>query len=275
MLSSLHDISALKLADHDSTDSLFGLLRIGRRITKRCWRDQQSIGQPRVFCQNSGNCGSTYIAHLLQQNGIERAFHEKTPDLLQVGLDHYEQPLSRNRLVRLLRYTRYNVFFEANNRLFSLTKELAAAFPGARFIHLHRDASESVRSSMSKKNLDQYISSNTRFRGTLAGPRQANAFTRSCHHWANMNRRIHEDLKWVRDAGHEVVLLRFEDLVQGHIKPLEGSLRRVLPHKKCHAVNVRPVGAQGRFRGYSDWTVEQKQVFDRVCGPVMSQIQRA
>ncbi len=46
--------------------------------------------------------------------------------LLEVGRQHYEQPMPTSKLVRMLRYTRHDVYFEANNRLFSLSRELAA-----------------------------------------------------------------------------------------------------------------------------------------------------
>ena len=274
MLSSLRDISTLKSADCDNSHSARGLLRVSRRIAKRCWLDQETINRPRIFCQNSGGCGSTYIVDLMTRNGVARCFHEKTPDLLEVGLDHYERPLADGRLVRLLRYTRHDVFFEANNRLFSLTRQLAAAFPTSTFLHLHRDAAESIRSSMSKQDVPAYLRDNIRFRGTLAGPHDCDAFTRVCHHWANMNRRIHDDLQSLLADGQKPLSLRFEDLIAGRVELLEQTIEARLDKKTSQPVNVRPTRAAGKFPTYPAWSLRQKQTFERICEPVMELLGR-
>jgi len=243
-------------------------------LAKRCYLDQETIQAERVFCQNSGACGSTYIVHLLNQNNVPRSFHEKSPDLLEVGLRHYEQPLSSARLIRLLRFTRHDVFFEASNRLFSFSRELSTAFPNARFIHLHRDGAESVRSGLSKSDLSNYVANDIRFQGTLAGSAEDAMFDRYCHHWANINRRIHADLTAVEQAGTAVCSLRFEDLVQGKIDRLQECLGHSLPRKTSRAVNVRPTRQEGKFPCYADWSQQQKAAFDRICGPVMSMLGR-
>ncbi len=275
MLSTWCDIPILKQADADSAATTRGLLRVTRRIAQRCWLDQATIQRPRVFCQNCGGCGSTYIVDLLTRNGIPRAYHEKTPDLLEIGLAHYEKPLPSWRLIRLLRYTRHDVFFEANNRLFSLSREIASAFPKALLIHLHRDGVESIRSSLSKPNLPQTLRQNIRYQGTLAGLHTADAFTRMCHHWANMNRRIHEDLRAIQSRLPTAPLpLRFEDLVAGNTAELEQVIGCRLNQKISQPSNVRPTRSAGRFPAYAEWSPSQKQTFDDVCGPVMSLLGR-
>lgn len=274
MLSYLDDLPTLKSADIDRKNSPRGFIRVSRRVLKRCWLDQTNIKLPRVFCQNHGGCGSTYIVKLLETNGIEKTFHEKNPDLLELGLEHYESPKSTPRLVRLLRYTRHNVFFEANNRLFSLSKEIAQAFPNSQMIHLHRDAAESIRSALSKQNLERNLQNNIRFRGSLAGPKTADIFTRCCFHWANMNRRIHQDLESVKEQGTAVFDLRFEDLIEGKVGVLEAILNRELPQKICPPANVRPTRVGGKFPRYSQWTDQQKGTFERICAPVIGLIGR-
>ena len=147
--------------------SLRNMQRFTRRTIARCWRDRALIEQPRFFCQNSGGCGSTYIVQLLADNEIERCFHELEPDFNQLGVDHFESPMSQSRLVRLLRYTRHDVYFEANNRLFSCSRELRTAFPNAKFIHLHRHPADAVRSAMSKPDVATYLNENLRFQGSF------------------------------------------------------------------------------------------------------------
>jgi hypothetical protein len=271
----INEFETCQAADFDTSKSIRGLVRTGRRIAQRCWWDKQTINRERVFCQNSGACGSTYIVKLLNENGIPRSFHEKTPDLMTVGRQHYEQPMPEAKLVRMLRYTRHDVFFEANNRLFSLTRELAASFPSARFLYLHRDGSETVRSAMSKPNIESYLAENIGFRGSIAGSADLEPFTRFCHFWSNLNRRIFNDLQTViRKSKHELVMLRFEDLVQGKVQPLEDLIGQKLKMKTRPPVNVRPSRSEGKFPPYKDWTASEKRTFDEICGPVMSLIGR-
>ncbi len=271
---SVRDLAILNQADADRQSSVRGWVRTGRRMVNRCWRDTDSIRRPRVFCQNSGACGSTYVVRLLQTNGIERAFHEKTPDLNLVGLQHYEQPMGENRLVRMLRYTRHDADFEANNRLFSLTRELAVAFPNSKYIHLHRDGTEAVRSAMSKPEVKKYLASNVRFAGALAGDHSLPPFDRFCHYWANVNRRIHNDLQYVQNHGYQVVQLRFENLIAGRVDPVETLLDRQLVKSTCEPANTGRVGQQGQYPSYRQWDSGQKRTFERVCGPVMAMLGR-
>ncbi len=269
------DLTTLKSADNDGTDSFRGLFRIGRRILKRCWLDQEVINQKRIFCQNSGACGSTYVVKLLNENRFEHVFHEKTPDLNWVGLRHYESPLPVSRLVRVLRYTRHDTFFEANNRLFSLSQEIATAFPNAQFIHLHRDGTQAVRSAMSKPGVQAYLHENIRFKGSLAGPHHCEPFIRLCHHWANMNKRIFDDLELVsHQSDQQPISLRFENLVNGRVNQLEEIVGQSLQQKTCQPANIGRVCGAGKFPEYRDWKPAQKSAFDEICGPVMSLLAR-
>ena len=266
------DLEQLKRSDVDASGGVRGWMRTIRRIANRCYVDRATINQPRVFCQNSGGCGSTYIVKLLKENGVQLAFHKKTPDLLEFGLQHFEAPIPQRRLIRILRYTRHDVYFEANNRLFSLSREIATAFPSSRFIYLYRDAAETVRSAMSKPELGKYLKTNPRFRGSLAGSHELPMFDRFCHHWANMNRRIFEDLKYVKTASNrEVIKLKFEDLIAGNLKSVEAMLNRKMKIQSEPA-NIGRLGKSGKYPRFVDWSPKQKQIFENICGPVVELI---
>lgn len=270
------DRRLLRRADRDAQLSLAGWWKVVRRVVQRGHRDADVIKRPRVFCQNSGGCGSTYLIRLLEANRIPGVFHERDPDLNRIGLQHYHWPLSTDRLKTLLRYTRHDVYLEANNRLFSLSRELAAAFPNADFIHLHRDGTEAVRSALSKPAVSRYLATNPRFAGQLAGPSRATPFVRFCHYWANVNRRIERDLQQVQsETGRRVVRLKFEDLIAGRsLEPLEDLLGRPLRQRTRGVVNAGRVGSRGRFPAYSDWTKSQRAQFESICGPVMASLGR-
>ena len=264
----LKDYSKCLSADGlEQSLTLRNLNRVARRTVNRCWRDRALIERPRYFCQNIGGCGSTYIIRLLADNGIERCFHELEPDLNQLGIDHFENRIPRSRIVRLLRYTRHDVFFEANNRLFSFSRELKAAFPHAKFIHLHRHPAEAVRSAMSKPDVEAYLQSNLRFQGRLAGQKTARPFERFCHYWNNVNNRIAEDL-----AGQPVLSLRFADLVSGQIDSLAKFIDRALPNRKHEAVNRGRVRSEGRFPDYAAWAKTDQQTLHHICGATMKKL---
>jgi hypothetical protein len=264
------DFELYSLADPDPGEGLRGFFRTTRRVMNRCWLDRETIGQPRVFCQNIGGCGSTYVVELLRDNGIHRVFHEKSPDLNEIGVEHFENPISRKRLIRILRYTRHNVFFEANNRFFTLTQELALAFPNARFIHLYRNPVEAVRSAMSKPNVESYLKANVRMRSSVGGPPSASPFEKFCHHWYIANQRLHEDLQAVAQrSGQPYLTLRFEDLIAGRLGHFEEFIGLKLTQHVRPPVNQRPTRAEGKFPEFSQWSPKQRQALHQICEPLL------
>lgn len=267
------DFDLYSIADADPCGGIRGFFRTARRATKRCWLDGETIRRRRIFCQNIGGCGSTYIVQLLRDNGIDRAFHEKAPDLNELGVEHFANPVSRKRLVRILRYTRHNVFFEANNRFFSLTQELALAFPNASFIHLYRDPVEAVRSAMSKPDVEPYLKKNVRLRTAIAGPVSATPFERFCYHWKIANQRLRDDLITVEQrTGRPYLTLGFDDLVAGRLTEFERFTGLNLTRRTRPPVNQRATRAEGKFPEYDHWSLAQQQFLNDVCGPLLAEL---
>lgn len=267
------DYELLTQADEDACQGLRGFLRTTRRVLKRCWLDRELIGTPRIFCQNIGGCGSTYIIQLLRDNGIEDVFHEKAPDLNEIGVAHFENPISQNRLIRLLRYTRHNVFFEANNRFFTLTRELSSAFPNARFIHLYRDPIEAVRSAMSKPNVEPYLKVNVRLSSSVGGPPSATPFEKFCYHWQIANQRILDDLQIVaQQTGVDFLSLSFDDLVAGRLESFESFTGIKLTRRVRPPVNQRATRVEGKFPKYHQWSSDQQETLQRICGPLWDKL---
>lgn len=266
------DLDLLAKADADATEGLRGRLRTLRRLIKRSLFDPDLKAQKRFFCQNSGACGSHYIVDLLSENGIERAFHEKEPDLNEIGVRHYETGLSQSSLISALRYTRHNVFFEANNRLFSLSTELAAAFPGAAFIHLFRHPADAICSAMSKPNIEEYLRSNLRFTGKLAGSPGQRPLERFCHYWANVNQRIFDDLKSLDQLGKDVMWLSFEDLRAGNVPRLESFIGFNLNTPTRAPSHVGAVRKEGKFAAFENWSDEDQSSLIEICLPLYRQL---
>lgn len=188
----------------------------------------------RLFCQNSGSCGSAYLVALLRANGIGPSYHEKPPDLDQDGIDYYEGRISDRHARAVLLQTRRRVFFEANNRLFAMSRVIKEAFPDARFIHLHRDPRSYVRSALSKPPSLTFDSDRRRYTSTaLCGPLDAPLLERACRYWANYNRRIRTDL-----LAYDHLSLKSADLFAGSIDTLEKFLVRRLHVRQLPAVNA-------------------------------------
>jgi hypothetical protein len=261
-------------ADADASNGIRGRWRTLRRLIKRSFLDSTVRTETRIFCQNSGACGSHYIVDLLSDNGVERVFHEKDPDLNLIGVTHFDSPISQSQLVATLRYTRHNVFFEANNRLFSLSSELATAFPGAKFVHLFRHPANAVRSAMSKPNVEQYLNTNLRFSGTLAGHSGQPPLERFCHYWKNINQRIFDDLQQLEDSGVPVMWLDFDHLISGDVERLGAFVGHDLQSRKRTPSNVGAVRKEGKFESFEAWNHTDKRTLENICQPLFEALCR-
>lgn len=226
----------------------------------------QPIKGRRFFCQNAGSCGSMYIVELLKINGISQCYHEKAPDLDVLGIAHYEGLVAEKRLKRVLIHSKNGVFFEANNRLFSMTKILKESFPDARFIHLHRDPRDLIPSSLSKPFEITWESGRPRYTSTkLCGPANSTVLERSCSYWTNYNQRILDDLKQ-----EDHLSLKFSDLVTGEISSLEEFMGSKLSIREIPPVNAdKPVRKEGKYQPFESFSKEDKETLLRICGPTM------
>ena len=262
------DFNLLSKADADASGGVRGRWRTLRRLLKRSVLDSSVRKELRFFCQNSGACGSHYIVDLLNDNGVERVFHEKDPDLNQLGVTHFDSPVSQSQLVATLRYTRHNVYFEANNRLFSLSRELAIAFPGARFIHLFRHPANAVRSAMSKPDVENYLRTDLRFAGSLAGATGQPPLERFCRYWKNVNQTIFDDLQALERSGVPVLWLDFDNLISGDVQQLGTFVGHDLVNRKRSPSNVGAVRSEGKFGSFDTWNDHDKRTLKEICLPL-------
>lgn len=262
------DFDLLAKADADASGGMRGRWRTLRRLIKRSLLDREQRNETRFFCQNSGACGSHYIVDLLNENGIGRVFHEKDPDLNEIGVRHFDSPLPKSQLVQTLRYTRHNVFFEANNRLFSLSREISIAFPNAKFIHLFRHPANAVRSAMSKPNVAEYLQTNIRFSGSLAGSSEQKPIERFCHYWNNVNQRIFDDVSDLESSGVAVIWVDFDDLIAGNVKQLAAFIGNELSKRKRSPSNVGLVRSEGKFETFEQWNAADRKMLEEICLPL-------
>lgn len=210
-----------------------------------------------------------YVVELLKTNGLDPCYHEKRPDLDDLGIDYFEGKADADRLEQVLIRTRRDIFFEANNRLFSVGRILKKAFPNARFIHLHRDPRDMAASALSKPAQITFNSGRRRYTSeALCGPVNAPVLERACLYWANYNRRIIDDLD-----GEDYLSLKFSDLVAGNLEALEQFMDIKLSSPKIAPVNAKkPVRKEGRHPPFKEWPTEDRETVYRICGPVMDKL---
>ena len=110
-----------------------GIIKLIKCLVER----EKKINNKKIFIQNMGASGSYSIINLLKNNGYD-AVHELKPDLEQIGLSYWNNEIGKYWIKKILLYTRNDVFIEANNRLFSMSKEIYEVFPNSRMIYLHR-----------------------------------------------------------------------------------------------------------------------------------------
>lgn len=230
---------------------------------------REPVSGIRYFCQNAGSCGSMYIIELLRRNGFARCHHEYSPALDDLGIRHFEGRVSHERLKSLLIRSRRNIFFEANNRLFSMSRELKEVFPDARFIHLHRDARDVIPSSLSKPKALTWESGRLRYEcQKLCGPRQASILERSSRYWANYNDRIFKDLE-----GLDHLSLKFDDLIDGKLDALMAFIGQTLSVDRIDPVNAnKPVRKKGTYPVFDQWPEADQDMLLQICGPTLKKL---
>lgn len=248
-----------------------------REVVRSAWEllPKNHRYENKVFCLNAGGCGSKYLIHLLKANKIDRCYHEKAPDLDRSGVQYFLSGKYEWVIKGLLLLTRNRVYLESSNRLFSLAPLLKSVFPNSKFIHLHRNGIDSVRSNVNKTLWPDVMQCATRLRyaSHLAGNPALSPFERTCHYWANINERISEDLDDMQDD--DVFSLTFDDLIQGRLDDLESFLGHPLSVKSIEPVNTKAdlkAESEKVVEGLNDWPAEWRRSFVKICGPIQSKL---
>jgi hypothetical protein len=205
----------------------------------------------------------------MKANGIGPSWHEKFPDLDDMGIDYYEGKIDARQVKRWLRLTRRDVFFEANNRLFSMGQCLKEVFPDAKFIHLHRDPRSFLPSGLSTPRNLTWDSGRKRYCSKTLGADDAlSDLERSCTFWTAYNERIRSDLK-----DEEALSIKFGDLIAGRVDALAEFMKTELKIRKVAPANSdKPIRSAGRYPQFDDWPKTDQETVLRICGPLMQEL---
>ena len=142
---------------------------------------------------------------------------------------------------------------ESNGNLWKMTAELSEAFPKAEIVHQVRDGKKVVRTIMYSKNRD--------------------FFEAACRRWTGRNERLLVDL-CTRNR------FRLEDLTtnfsafRAFAERLGAKVvdREAWDSIRVVRVNASPAAKTRRFPAYADWTDAEKEIFRKVCGPLMKEL---
>ena len=246
------------------------LLNLYGKIRQTAQTQLQDQNREIFFVLSSGSCGSAYLVELLKANGIAEVYHEKKPDFDVEGVQYYLDASNAEALEIAVKSTRATVWLESSNRLFAMTPVLKKVFPGAKFIHLHRDPKGIIKSTVNKTIWpDWFNSDRLRYSSRLAGDKSLTPFERTCHYWNNINRRILTDI-----ASTSHMHLTFADLTAGKLEELEAFLGVELKTKTIPAVNTKDdiKREEEVYGSYENWSPEWQAAFDTICGPTEKEL---
>ena len=159
-----------------------------------------------IWTITTGRSGTRTLARIASQFAGIAAAHEPFPELTYPGrlaiegnweADPVTMHLARGRLVEGA-YTRQQHYLECALNLSHLADDISRAFVGARFIHLHRDPREFVRSALSKHWFAGASTQDHYFPRLGEGPPAILAI----RYWAAVHR---EGLRLERDLGESLV----------------------------------------------------------------------
>ena len=189
----------------------------------------------KIFCLNSGSCGSMYIVKLLSTNLKDNCYHQKFPEMNRFGIKLFEK--KKFKIPWYFKLTRRHVFFESSNRLFSFTNLLNENYQ-PKFIHLFRNPFEFLDSAIKKKNFYSNFKNKNHLRYSnvnLCGAMSENALIRAAKYWLNINNKIFKDLKYIDNKNK--LWIDCHNLFHGEIDNLEKFIGLKLKIKKIGEIN--------------------------------------
>ncbi|MCH2127433.1 MAG: hypothetical protein MK165_21765 [Pirellulaceae bacterium] len=231
------------------------------------------------FVLSSGRSGSKTIAHTLDGFTNCDCFHEPEPSLVVEGPQYYYGELAGQAVADILQQRippkDHRIYGESNLFLSLVMPVLNETFPECKFIWLLRDGRETVSSMFDRGWFDlsakrvMPIYHASRLAGDKTGDytesewRNLSRFAKCCWIWLKYNLIIEEALRDIPTQRRMVVRL---DTLKSSLPQIQRFLglrgrRRVRVQK--HNTAFQPV------RHWEEWTIEQRDTFERMCGEKM------
>lgn len=175
----------------------------GRKLFVRCGGRVLSRRTRCLFVLSTGRCGTTTLTKLLNLSPEVDAYHERKPKLVAPSLDaFYDGFEQRTKYARVFEEAhcghltwsrlRRRVYSDTSNRLTYFAPAIAAEFPNAKFIHLHRHPVDVLRSGMRRGWYQNSLWDPYRVRPAIGTPAhlwwdQCDRFSKICWYWSAIN----------------------------------------------------------------------------------------
>ena len=249
------------------------------------WRDARC-----TFVLSTGRTGTATLTELFDHVPGVTAVHEPNPELLQERMEarhavaedpeRFRTIFARSRGLRLLKAHRAgHHYVETSARLTFFAPVIYEQLPNARFLFVHREPWDVVRSGMRRGWYRDHPNDPVRIRpvpGEAAydGWNEMSQFEQICWYWAAYNRFALDFYESV--GGDRVLMVRATDLFTGAALPEIFSFMGLnLPAEK---VLERELKAQhnaqhaAHFPEADAWTDEQREALRRYAGPEMARL---
>lgn len=254
---------------------------VRRLLGRTAWR-----GARCCFVLSTGRTGSQTLTSLLNLSDEVRAFHEPAPQLLAETREAFESvQLQPERFKKIfadaksadigISRIRGKLYAETSNRLTFLAPVIAELLPRAKFIYLHRQPAEVVRSGMRRRWYDNHPWDPYRI-----APRQTDAafsqwaewdcFAKTCWYWTAINDFSLEFMKQI--SPERRMALPFDELMDADSDAWM-RIYNFLDVTAPHLYAVREVLSRrenqqnsGQFAAPSEWSNEHWEVLRQIAG---------
>lgn len=235
------------------------------------------------FVVTTGRSGSMTIARVLNQHPLVHCVHEPRPILIKLATEYCHHEITEDELRAYL--FRPQVIFphrvglklygESDHKLSYLIPLLTEIGTSTRFIWLVRNGKDVVSSIMGRnwycedeQRNPQNIWEKYRLRGDLSGDvapgdwAAMSRFDKCCWYWSYTNRVIYQSLSQIDP--NNWMMVRLEEL-EKQLGKLQEFLELPYYPLQLEVTNKSAVP----LHSAKDWSSEQKDAFQRQCGPEM------
>lgn len=261
-------------------------------ITDRRSSDDWKQLQP-VWVLSTGRTGTNTLTKLLNCSPFLDVRHEPAPELFAFSYDYYSGAIDRKTALRSLIYLRDEIVFrsfrdgfiyiETNNRLTYLADLLLELYPRSKFIFIHRDPYQFIRSGMRRDYYSGHLLDSARI---IPNPSNEYAdrweamstLEKVAWNWATVNEVCLNFIE--RLPAEQQMVFSSERLFNADLKLMEnlfnfcGSSQYHPPAKNIKRVldKKHNVQKKGSFPRPKEWTAQQISNVNSIIRPVAQRL---
>ncbi|MDR8392614.1 sulfotransferase [Aliifodinibius sp. S!AR15-10] len=270
------------------TDPIASAPLVTNRRTSEEWRSLSPL-----WVLSTGRTGTNTLTELFRLSPKIDAYHEPSPELFQLSHDYFMENINDKQALLALMYARDEwvfrsfrdgyIYVETNNRVTYLSDLLQKLFPKSKFLYLHRNPYDFIRSGMRRRYYEEHLRDADRIT-PMSGDefydewQSFSTIEKVAWNWRTVNQHSIDFLADLPDkqkmvlsseslfnADKTQVDALFDFIVSADYRPSYTEAQKVLDTKH----NAQKEGA---FSKPGDWTDEQIAGVDRIIRPVAEQL---